>query len=161
MSYQPNQPGYPPDQPDYQPQQPHQPGPAARAAASTSPLLIRLVYVAMGLILGGVWLASSGQSLLSHVWHDLLVLVVLLVVVHTRLRKRQGRPGASALPQVSYGWIISAKVALLIIAAGVEWLLQRAGVAHPDLIVAAGLFVIVALAGPAAHHLFLRPPKRA
>ena len=158
MTYQPKQPGYPPNQPGYQP---HQPGPAARATAPTSPLLIRLVYVAMGLILGGVWLASSGQSLLSHVWHDLAVLVVLLVVVHTRLRKRQSRPGAPALPQVSYGWIIGAKLALLIIAAGAEWLLQQAGVSHADLIIAAGLFVIVALAGPAAHHLFLRPPKRA
>lgn len=128
--------------------------------ALNSKLITRLVYVVMGLVLGGVWLASSGQSLMSHVWHDLAVLVVLLIVLRTRLRKRQSGPGARTMPQLSFGWVVGAKLVLLIIAAGAEWALQHAGVANTDLIVAAGLFVIVALAGPPSHHLFLRPPKR-
>lgn len=148
MSYQPNHPGYRTSQP-------------APRSAPNSMLIIRLVYVVMGLILGGVWLASSGQSLISHVWHDLVVLVAVLLIARTRLRQRQNKPGAPQLPQLSFGWIIGAKLVLLIIAAGAELLMQRAGVGHADLIVAAGLFVIVAIAGPPAHHLFIRAPKHA
>lgn len=138
----------------------HQQSPAPAAAGRHAHRVIRLIYVAMGLILGGVWLARDDQSLISHIWHELAVLVVLLVILRSRLRQRGNRPGAPAMPQLSFGWVISAKLALLIVAAGVQWLLQRAGVSHAGLIVAAGLFIAVALAGPPAHHLFLRPPKR-
>jgi hypothetical protein len=139
----------------------HQQSPAPAAAGRHVTRVIRLIYVAVGLVLGGVWLASGGQSLISHIWRDLAVLVVLLAILRSRLRQRGNRPGAPAMPQLSVGWVIGAKLALLIVAAGVQWLLQRAGVSHAGLIVAAGLFVVVALAGPPAHHLFLRPPERA
>ncbi|MEU9454928.1 hypothetical protein [Streptomyces sp. NPDC048277] len=133
------------------PQQPKSP--------TNSPLMIRLVYIAMGLILGGVWIASSGESLISHIWHDLAILIVMLVVVRSRLGKRAARPGATPMPEVSYSWIIGAKLGLLVVAAGVQWILQQAGNAHPDIIVAVGLFAVLAVAGPAAHHLFIRAPK--
>jgi hypothetical protein len=139
----------------------HQQSPAPAAAGRHPARVIRLIYVAMGLVLGGVWLASGDQSLISHIWRDLAVLVVLLVILRRRLGQRGSRPGAPAMPQLSFGWVIGAKLALLIVAAGAQWLLQRAGVSHAGLIVAAGLFVVVALAGPLAHHLFLRPPERA
>ena len=139
----------------------HQQSPAPAAAGRHATRVIKLIYVAMGLVLGGVWLASGDQSLISHIWRDLAVLVVLLVILRSRLRQRGNRPGPTAMPQLSFGWVIGAKLVLLIAAAGVQWLLQRAGVSHAGLIVAAGLFVVVALAGPPAHHLFLRPPQRA
>lgn len=160
MTYQPNQPGYRPNQAAPM-AGPGPAGPGARGITSNNKLITKLVYVVMGVILGGVWLASSGESLISHVWHDLAVLVVLLIVLRSRLRKRQDLPGARPMPQLSFGWIIGAKLVLLIVAAGAEWLLQRAGVARTDLIVAVGLFVVVAVAGPPPHHLFLRPAKHA
>ncbi|MFD4603513.1 hypothetical protein ACFWPQ_36495 [Streptomyces sp. NPDC058464] len=40
-----------------------------------------------------------------------------------------------------------------------QWIPQRAGNAHPGIVVAVGLFAVLAVAGPSAHHLFLRAPQ--
>ncbi|MEU6200495.1 hypothetical protein [Streptomyces sp. NPDC047061] len=42
-----------------------------------------------------------------------------------------------------------------------QWVLQKTGNAHPYIVVAVGLFAVLAVAGPSAHHLFLRTPSRA
>jgi hypothetical protein len=139
---------------------PHERVPAGSAgtavrAVRNAKLIIRLVYVAMGAVLGGVWMISSGQSLVTHVVRSLVVVVVALLLLRRRLNKRQSRAGA--MPMLSFGSLIGAKLVLLLLAAGAESALEHAKVAHPDPIVAAGLFVIVAVAGPFAHRLFVRP----
>ena len=134
---------------------------AAVRAVRNAKLIIRLVYVAMGAVLGGVWMISSGQSLVTHVVRSLVAVVVALMLLRRRLNKRQGRAGAMPMPMpmpmFSFGSLIGAKLVLLLRAAGAESALEHAKVAHPDPIVAAGLFVIVAVAGPFAHRLFVHP----
>jgi len=132
------------------------PDAAVRAVRNAKPI-IRLVYVAMGAVLGGVWMISSGQSLVTHVVRSLVAVVVALILLRRRLNKRQGRAGAMPMPMFSFGSLIGAKLVLLLLAAGAESALEHARVAHPDPIVAAGLFVIVAVAGPFAHRLFVHP----
>ncbi|MGH3261298.1 MAG: hypothetical protein ACRDNS_04800, partial [Trebonia sp.] len=68
---------------------------------------------------------------------------------------------AHTTPMLSVVALIGAKLALLLIAAGVELVLQHANVADPDPIVAAGLFVAVAVGGPFAHRFFERPASTA
>jgi hypothetical protein len=143
---------------------PHERVPAGSAGAAVravrnAKLIIRLLYVAMGAVLGGVWMISSGQSLVTHVVRSLVVVVVALLLLRRRLNKRQSRAGA--MPTLSFGSLIGAKLVLLLLAAGAESALEHAKVAHPDPIVAVGLFVIVAVAGPFAHRLFVRPAAHA
>jgi hypothetical protein len=134
---------------------------AATRGVPNVKLIIRLVYAVMGAVLGGVWIISSGQPLVMHVVRGLVIVVVALLLLRRRLGKRQSRAGAMPVPMLSFGWLVGAKLVLLLLAAGAEAALEHAMVAHPDPIVAAGLFVIVAVVGPFAHRLFVRPVAHA
>ncbi|HEY1699528.1 MAG TPA: hypothetical protein VGG75_07435 [Trebonia sp.] len=135
---------------------------AASRAARTARLTIRLRYATTGAILGVVWMISSGQPLVTHLVRSFIVAVVmvlLLELLRRRPKKRQNRVGATSA--LSLAALIGAKLVLLLLAAGAELVLEHANVAYPDAIVAAGLFVAVAVAGPFAHRFFERPASPA
>lgn len=115
-------------------------------------LQLRSAYIAMGAVLGAVWMISSGQSLLVHVIRSLVAVIVVMLLLRRRLAKRD----PAQAPQISFASVIGAKLVLLLLAAWAEWALERGNVAHPDMIVAGGLFVVVALTGPFAHRFFVR-----
>jgi uncharacterized membrane protein YfcA len=131
-------------------------------AARKARLAIRLRYATIGAVLGVVWMISSGQPLLTHLLRSFVVAVVmvlLLQLLRRRPKNQQNRAGASQA--VSLAALIGAKLALLLLAAGAELVLEHANVADPDLIVAAGLFVTVAVGGPFAHRFLERPASPA
>jgi hypothetical protein len=115
-------------------------------------LQLRTAYIAMGAVLGGVWMISSGQSPLMHVIRSLVAVIVAMLLLRRRLAKR----APARAPQISFASVLGAKLVLLLLAAWAEWALERENVAHPDMIVAGGLFVVVALGGPLAHRFFVR-----
>jgi hypothetical protein len=134
---------------------------AARAARKAE-LTIKLRYATTGLILGVVWMISSGQPLLTHLVRSFIVaavMVLLLQLLKRRPKNRQNHAGGSQA--LSVAALLGAKLVLLLLAAGVELALDHANVANPDWIVAAGLFVIVAVGGPFAHRFLERPASTA
>jgi uncharacterized membrane protein len=104
---------------------------------------------------------SSGQPLVTHLVRGVIVAVVmvLLELLRRRPKRRQNRAGAT--PALTLAALIGAKLVLLLLAAGAELALEHANVAYPDAIVAVGLFVTVAVAGPLAHRSFERPASPA
>lgn len=115
-------------------------------APRNTTLLTWLPYFVVGLVLGGVWLISSGESLWTHTLRAVVVFAVVLLLLRVRLNRR------TRGPQISFGWFIGTKLVLILLAAVVQWLLDQAGAAHPDVIVAAGLVVLATLTGPLLHH---------
>jgi FtsH-binding integral membrane protein len=135
---------------------------AASRAVRKARLTIRLRYATTGAILGVVWVISSGQPLVTHLVRSFIVAVVmvlLLELLRRRPKRRQNRAGATSA--LSLAALIGAKLALLLIAAAAELALEHGNVAYPDAIVAVGLFVAVAVAGPLAHRFFERPASPA
>jgi uncharacterized membrane protein len=135
---------------------------AAARAARKARLSIWLRYATIGAVLGVVWMVSSGQPLVTHLLRSFIVAVVMVVVLQLLKRRPSKRQnGAGSTPMLSVVALIGAKLALLLIAAGVELALQHANVPDPDPIVAAGLFVAVTVGGPFAHRFFEPPASRA
>lgn len=117
-------------------------------------IAVRLVFV--GVALGVSWLV--GRLLVPHhadsVRSLVLRLLLLAATVPLQLRiERQRRargPARTAASRLSLSRIRVAKVGLVLVALGAEWLLQL-WTQRADLIVAAGLLVTVALLGPRIH----------
>jgi uncharacterized membrane protein len=137
------------------------PADAASRAARKARLSIRLRYATIGAVLGVVWMISSGQPLVTHLVRSFIVAVVMVLLQLLRRRPKKGQNRAGTTSAASLAALIGAKLALLIVAAGAELALQHANVADPDPIVAAGLFVTVAVGGPFAHRFFERPASPA
>jgi hypothetical protein len=137
----------------------------ARSQASTSRYVAWLIafrLAVVGAALGASWLIGD---LLDPAHrhggvHALVVrLLVLALTIPLQLRferRYRGRGlGGEAEFSLSWGRFVSAKVALVLVALGVEVLLQRWLGAGADPVVAAGLLVAVAGIGPWAHRRYL------
>jgi hypothetical protein len=122
--------------------------PAPARTAGAVPLRAR--YLALGLVMGGVWAWNGGTPL----WVHAVKLVVLMIIVTTLMRlarrRRARRSGVPAEPRLSLPRTLGAKAALVVAALAANWLLDR-WVPHAYLLVGAGLAVIVALLGPRFH----------
>ena len=121
--------------------------PARMASAAKQP---RTRYLIAGLVVGGLWLLNGDKSLLYHAVQMLIVMSVLtgLQIV---LDRRHGETPA-------YVRLISAKLVLVAVAVGAQWLLTPV-TSESNTIVAAGLVVLVTAAGPALDRLAARRAK--
>jgi hypothetical protein len=118
-----------------------------KARAAKQP---RSHYLIVGLALAGLWLLNRDKSLLFHAVQMLIVMSVLtgLQIV---LDHRHGKAPA-------YARLISAKLVLVAVAVGAEWLLAPV-TTRSNTIVAVGLVVLITAAGPALDRLAARRAK--
>src|SRR5215469_5417230 len=107
-------------------------------------------YLIVGLAVAGLWLLNGDKSLLYHAVQMLIVMSVL-----TGLQIGLDRRHGETPPYVR---LISAKLVLVAVAVGAEWLLARV-TSQSNTIVAAGLVVLITAAGPALDHLAARRAK--
>jgi uncharacterized membrane protein len=134
---------------------------AGRPAGATQPertavvgieLTVWARYLVMGLFLGATWVWHENESPWIHALR-VVILVVLVAPVIRWVRQRYGNhPGRGMRSGVRLrGWLV-AKLVLVVLAVGVELLLEewlsRSAAAE---IVALGLSVTVAVAGPLLH----------
>jgi len=104
-------------------------------------------YLTAGLVVGGLWLLNGDKSLLYHAIQMLIVMGVLTGLQIVLDRRRGATP--------AYFRLISAKLVLIAVAVGAEWLLAQA-TSRSNTIVAIGLVVLVTTAGPALDRLAAR-----
>ena len=115
----------------------------AKAVANT-----RMHYLIFGLGIGGLWLLNLNLPLLEH-GLQMLAVMTALTVLQILLDRHRGKTPP-------YARLIVGKLTLLAVAVGAEWLLAPL-TSHSNLIVAVGLAVLAATAGPRlearmAHH---------
>lgn len=118
------------------------------------PLAIWLRYTVIGAVLGAAWLWDPALPAWQHALRLSGIIIVaapLFTVLRNRRLARQGRPDPTATVAHVRGWVLS-KIALVIAALGAEVALeQRWHVQAAAEIVAVGLFLVAALAGPLLH----------
>ena len=100
--------------------------------------------------MAGLWLLNGGKSLLYHAVRMLIVMTVLTGLQIVLDRRHGGTP--------AYVRLISAKLVLVAVAVGAEWLLAPV-TSRSNTIVAAGLVVLITAAGPALDRLAARRAK--
>jgi hypothetical protein len=125
-----------------------------RGARRRSPQFSHRHYLLVGLALAGLWLLSCDKSLLFHAVQMLAVMGALTVLqIVLRLR-------ADEAP--AYTRLIVAKLVLIGLAVGGEWLLAPE-TGQSNTIIAIGLVVLVTVLGPvldrlAANQAYLSAP---
>jgi len=107
-------------------------------------------YLIAGLAVAGLWLLNGDKSLLYHAVQMLIVMSVLTGLQIVIDRHHGGTP--------AYARLIGAKLALVAVAVGAEWLLAPV-TSRSNTIVAAGLVVLITAAGPALDRLAARRAK--
>jgi len=107
-------------------------------------------YLIAGLAVAGLWLLNGDKSLLYHAV-QMLIVMSALTGLQIVLGRRHGETPA-------YIRLISAKLVLVAVAVGAEWLLARV-TSWSNTIVAAGLVVLITAAGPALDRLAARRAK--
>jgi membrane protein len=107
-------------------------------------------YLVAGLAVAGLWLLNGDKSLLYHAVQMLIVMSVL-----TGLQIVLDRHHGETTPYVR---LISAKLVLVAVAVGAEWLLAPV-TSESNTIVAVGLVVLITAAGPALDRLAARRAK--
>ena len=120
---------------------------ARTARAAKQP---RSHYLIAGLAVAGLWLLNGDKSLLYHAVQMLIVMSVLTGLQIVIDRHRGGTP--------PYIRLISAKLVLVAVAVGAEWLLALV-TSESNTIVAVGLVVLITAAGPALDRLAARRAK--
>ena len=120
---------------------------ARMARAAKQP---RSHYLIAGLAVGGLWLLNGDKSLLYHAVQMLIVMSVLTGLQIVIDRHHGGTP--------AYARLIGAKLVLVAVAVGAEWLLAPV-TSRSNTIVAAGLVVLITAAGPALDRLAARRAK--
>jgi hypothetical protein len=101
-------------------------------------------YLIAGLAVAGLWLLNGDKSLLYHAV-QMLIVMSALTGLQIVLDRHHGKPPA-------YLRLISAKLVLVAVAVGAEWLLAPV-TSSSNTIVAAGLVVLITAAGPALDRL--------
>ena len=124
--------------------------PSARVAP------VRLVYLVMGIVIGGVWALNGGTPLWEHAAKTLALVLTVPFVIHWLRARRERRAGITGRPRLALRRLIAAKLSLVAVALGVNAALDG-HVPGADYIVAAGLAAAVALLGPLLHPHLLKP----
>jgi hypothetical protein len=120
---------------------------ARTARAAKQP---RSHYLITGLAVAGLWLLNGDKSLLYHAVQMLVVMSVLTGLQIVLERRHGGTP--------AYIRLISAKLVLVAVAVGAQWLLALV-TSESSPIVAAGLVVLITAAGPPLDRLAARRAK--
>jgi hypothetical protein len=132
------------------------PGPA-RAAG---PVPLRVRYLALGLLMGGIWAWNGSTPLWVHAVKLVGLMAIVTMLVRLVRQRRAARAGIRAKPQLSVPRVLAVKASLVLAAMIVSWLLDGR-VSHAYLVVATGLLVVVALLGPRLHpRLLAERPAR-
>jgi hypothetical protein len=84
-----------------------------------------------------------------------LALLALTIPLQLYIERRHRGPGHAAASPMLWHRFITAKIGLVLVALGAEVVLQHWLGGRADLVVAAGLFVTVALLGPWTHRRYL------
>jgi phosphatidylglycerophosphate synthase len=111
-------------------------------------------YAIIGAILGVLWYVNDAGPLWEHAVCVIVIMFAVLVVLELVNRRRHG--GADR-PRISHGRIIATKLVFLAVAIGAQWLLDQ-WTDYANVIVAVGLAVVVAVAGPRLQHHLVRTP---
>jgi hypothetical protein len=119
----------------------------AQAAQQT-----RIHYLIVGLAIAGLWLLNRDKSLLYH-GVQMLAVMSVLTVLQIVLRRRAGQAPA-------YARLVGAKLVLVALAVGGEWLLAPE-TPRSNAIVAIGLVVLVTALGPILDRLATNRATRA
>lgn len=116
-------------------------------------ILIAIRVLALAAALGVGTLIERLVAHQSYSVHSLTVLrfAVLLLTIPIQVRFLRSRTGAAAIGRARWNWLIAAKAALVLAALGAQVVLDSVLGKPADLVVAAGLLVTVALAGPRLH----------
>jgi Na+-translocating ferredoxin:NAD+ oxidoreductase RnfD subunit len=109
-------------------------------------------YLIVGLLLAGLWLLNRDRSLLFHAVQMLGLMSVLTALQIVLLRRAH-----EATPYVR---LISAKLVLVALAVGGEWLIAPA-TSRSNAIVAVGLVVLVTALGPVLDRVAAKRAMRA
>ncbi|WIY01618.1 hypothetical protein QRX60_47655 [Amycolatopsis mongoliensis] len=128
----------------------------ARPDTSDTTTKTRSRFLALGLLLGVLWYVNGSRPLWEHALRMLVLMIVVLVALELLARRRYH---GNERPHIRHGWIIGAKLALLAVAVGADWLLAQ-WTSRANLIVAIGLAVVVAVAGPRLAHRAVRGPGK-
>jgi len=110
----------------------------------------RTHYLIAGLAVAGLWLLNGDKSLLYHAVQMLIVMSVLTGLQIVLDRRHGERP--------AYIRLITAKLVLVAVAVGAGGLLAPV-TSQSNIIVAAGLVVLITAAGPALDRLAARRAK--
>jgi hypothetical protein len=121
--------------------------PERMARAAKQP---RSHYLIAGLAVGGLWLLNGDKSLLYHAVQMLAVMSVLTVLQIVLDRRHGGTP--------AYARLIGAKLGLVAVAVGAEWLLAPV-TSRSNTIVAVGLVVLITAVGPVLDRIAARRAK--
>jgi hypothetical protein len=125
--------------------------------------LVSVRVITVGVALGIGWLVS--HLLAAHHSDSIRLIVVrggllaLTIPLQIRFERRRQAAGIVRPLPVRSPRIIGAKLALVLVALGAEWLLGKV-TPSADWIVAAGVFATVALLGPKAHRYLISPHRR-
>ena len=107
-------------------------------------------YLIAGLAVAGLWLLNEDKSLLYHAVQMLIVMSALTGLEIVIQRRHGGAP--------AYIRLISAKLVLIAVAVGAEWLLAPV-TSQSNTVVAVGLVVLITGVGPALDRLAARRAK--
>jgi len=117
---------------------------------------VRLVYLVVGIVIGGVWALNSGTPLWEHAAKTLALVLTVPFLIHWLRARRERRAGITGRPQLALRRLVAAKLSLVAVALGVNAALDG-HVPDADYIVAAGLTAAIALLGPLLHPHLLKP----
>lgn len=126
--------------------------PRRRAPTHTAPAAKqpRSFYLITGLAVGGLWLLNRDKSLLYHAVQMTAVmssLTALQIVLQMVLRRRAGAPASPSAYARLLGLLLGAKLVLVAVGVGAEWLLAPM-TPRSNAIVAAILVLLVTALGP-------------
>jgi hypothetical protein len=131
------------------------------ASARRRRAAIRIRYLVLGLVIGGIWAYHADEP----PWKHAVKLVILLLIFMPTMRLVRGMLAKrirSARPwRLSWPRLVAGKVTLLVLAFIASWVLQHwLSTTATGFAVAAGLVAVVAVAGPLVHrHLIIAVPR--
>lgn len=130
------------------------------AQPTTATTRERLQYLAIGLVIGALWIVHMNEPLWEHAARTLVVLVAVPLLAAPVLAWWRKRQGSTDTRRISLVRFVAAKAVLVGVALGVDVLLSMWVPGVADYIVATGLFVAIAVLGPLYHHLLVTDHPR-
>ncbi|MBS2545910.1 hypothetical protein KGQ19_03415 [Catenulispora sp. NL8] len=133
------------------------PATTARSRRGLSRRAVRIVFACGGLYFGWRWAFGAHGPAWRHAL-QVLVTMLLLVTVAELVRWLRGRRGGRQPGGFPVRALVGAKLVLVAVALGVEYLLHRwVSADSAQLVVGVGLGVAIAVIGPVLHRRHNRP----
>ncbi|ROO82957.1 hypothetical protein EDD29_0445 [Actinocorallia herbida] len=118
---------------------------------------MRRIYPVAGIALGCAWAVGGDKPVWEHAIRTVVLLLVLLPVAEMVLNRRRAR-GDAPIPRLRHGPIITAKLSLVVLAAGAQLALALV-TSWASVIVGIALAAVIIGVGPFADSFFVRDPK--